>query len=199
MSNEIPKCQKQSEYIIIFSFKKVLRPIEDRGTLETAHRVRETLSQIMRYGVACGLCERDPTVDLRGDLKPIRRKHPPALDTDGIPDPTKLGALLRAVDGIDGSPTVNTALRRLGYDGTEFVSHGWRAIFRNLPDEVLQERIDIIEAQLSHQVSDALGRAYNRTSFLKERRDLMNCWGSFLDGLNKANKEIPLVKRTGSD
>ena len=34
--------------------EKVLRPIEDRGTLETAHRVRGTLSQIMRYGVACG-------------------------------------------------------------------------------------------------------------------------------------------------
>lgn len=264
--------------------EKVLRPIEDRGTLETAHRVRGTLSQIMRYGVACGLCERDATVDLRGALKPIRRKHRPALDTDGIPDPAKVGALLRAIDGFDGSPTVkaalrlhplvatrpgelrhaewteidldqalwsipagrmkmknphivplspqaltilrelhqitgkgtylfpssrstarpisnntlNAALRRLGYDGTEFVSHGWRAIFRTLADEVLQERIDIIEAQLAHQVSDALGRAYNRTSFLKERRALMNRWGSYLDGLKNASKVISLVKRTGS-
>ena len=265
--------------------EKVLRPIEDRGTLETAHRVRGTLSQIMRYGVACGLCDRDATVDLRGALKPIRRKHRPALDTDGIPDPTKVGGLLRAIDGFDGSPTVkaalrlhplvatrpgelrhaewteidfdqalwsipagrmkmknphivplspqaltilrelhqitgkgtylfpssrsaarpisdntlNAALRRMGYDGQEFVSHGWRAIFRTLADEVLQQRIDIIEAQLAHQVSDALGRAYNRTSFLKERRDLMNRWGSYLDGLKKTNKVIPLVKRTGSD
>ena len=264
--------------------EKVLRPIEDRGTLETAHRVRGTLSQIMRYSVACGLCERDATVDLRGALKPIRRKHRPALDTDGIPDPAKVGALLRAIDGFDGSPTVqaalrlhplvatrpgelrhaewteidldqalwsipagrmkmknphivplslqaltilrelhqitgkgtylfpssrstarpisnntlNAALRRLGYDGTEFVSHGWRAIFRTLADEVLQERIDIIEAQLAHQVSDALGRAYNRTSFLKERRALMNRWGSYLDGLKNASKVISLVKRTGS-
>jgi integrase len=264
--------------------EKVLRPIEERGTLETAHRVRGTLSQIMRYGVACGLCERDATVDLRGALKPIRRKHHPALDADGIPDSAKVGALLRAIDGFDGNPTVkaalrlhplvatrpgelrhaewteidfdqalwsipagrmkmksphivplspkavailrelhsrtgngryifpstrsverpisdntlNAALRRLGYDGTEFVSHGWRAIFRTLADEVLQERIDIIEAQLAHQVSDALGRAYNRTSFLKERRDLMNRWGSYLDGLKSASKVIPLTKRTGS-
>ena len=94
--------------------------------------------------------------------------------------------------------TLNAALRRLGYDGTEFVSHGWRAIFRTLADEVLQERIDIIEAQLAHRVSDALGRAYNRTSFLKERRELMNRWGSYLEGLKKTNKVIPLVKRTGS-
>jgi integrase len=94
--------------------------------------------------------------------------------------------------------TMNAGLRRLGYSKEEIVSHGWRAIFRTLADEVLQERIDIVEAQLAHQVKDALGRAYNRTSFLKERRDLMNRWGKYLDSLKKANKVIPLVKRTGS-
>jgi integrase len=94
--------------------------------------------------------------------------------------------------------TMNAALRRLGYSKEEMVSHGWRAIFRTLADEVLQERIDIVEAQLGHQVKDALGRAYNRTSFLKERRDLMNRWGNYLDGLKNAKKIIPLVERTGS-
>jgi hypothetical protein len=43
-----------------------------------------------------------------------------------------------------------------------------------------------------------LDRAYNRTSFLKERRALMNCWGSYLDGLKNTSKLISLVKRTGS-
>lgn len=247
----------------------VLRPIEARGTLETAHRVRGTLSQIMRYGVACGLCERDVTVDLRGALRPIQRKHRAALDTGGIPDPGRIGGLLRAIEDFDGSPvvraalrlhplvatrpgelrhaewseidlddgiwsipsgkmkmksphtvplspqavkilrklhprtgsgrlvfpstrstarpisnnTLNAALRRLGYSKEEFVSHGWRAIFRTLADEVLQVRVDIIEAQLAHQVKDVLGRAYNRTSFLKERRLLMNQWASYLDEL----------------
>lgn len=265
--------------------EKVLRPIEDRTAIDLSHRIRSVLSQILRYGVACGLCDRDLTADLRGALKPIPRKHHAALDAGGTTDPNKVGALLRAIDGFEGSVvvkcalrlhplvatrpgelrhaewseidfdtatwsipagrmkmknphivplspqalsvlrelhkvsghgtylfpsvrstakpisdnTMNAGLRRLGYSKEEIVSHGWRAIFRTLADEVLQERIDIVEAQLAHQVKDALGRAYNRTSFLKERRDLMNRWGSYLDSLKKANKVIPLVKRTGSD
>lgn len=264
--------------------EKVLRPIEDRGAIDLSHRIRGAISQILRYGVACGLCDRDLTADLRGALKPIPRKHHAALDAGGTTDPTKVGALLRAIDGFDGSfiikcalrlhplvatrpgelrhaewteidfdqalwsipagrmkmknphivplspqalvvlrelhqitgqgtylfpsirsiakpisdNTMNAGLRRLGYSKEEIVSHGWRAIFRTLADEVLQERIDIIEAQLAHQVSDALGRAYNRTSFLKERRALMNRWGNYLDGLKNAKKIIPLVERTGS-
>ena len=78
---------------------------------------------------------------------------------------------------------MNAGLRRLGYTKDEIVSHGWRAIFRTLADEVLHERVDIIEAQLAHQVSDALGRAYNRTAFLKERRVLMDKWGDYLESL----------------
>lgn len=265
--------------------EKVLRPIEDRTAIDLSHRIRSVLSQILRYGVACGLCDRDLTADLRGALKPIPRKHHAALDAGGTTDPNKVGALLRAIDGFEGSVvvkcalrlhplvatrpgelrhaewseidfdtatwsipagrmkmknphivplspqalsvlrelhkvsgqgtylfpsvrstakpisdnTMNAGLRRLGYSKEEIVSHGWRAIFRTLADEVLQERIDIVEAQLAHQVKDALGRAYNRTSFLKERRDLMNRWGKYLDSLKKANKVIPLVKRTGSD
>lgn len=251
----------------------VLRPIEDRGSIELAHRVRGVISQVLRYGVACGLCERDSTVDLRGALKPVQRKHLPA-----ITDPVKVGALLRAIDGFDGSlivkcalrlhplvvtrpgelrhaewseidfkkatwaipvgkmkmknphivplsdqaieilrelhpitgsgkylfpsvrstarpisdNTLNAALRRLGYGSDEMVSHGWRAVFRTLADEVLQERLDIIEAQLAHQVADTLGRAYNRTSFLKERRELMEKWTRYLDGLKSGAKVIPL-------
>lgn len=251
----------------------VLRPIEDRGSIELAHRVRGVISQVLRYGVACGLCERDSTVDLRGALKPVQRKHLPA-----ITDPVKVGALLRAIDGFDGSlivkcalrlhplvvtrpgelrhaewseidfkkatwaipagkmkmknphivplsdqaleilrelhpitgsgkylfpsvrstarpisdNTLNAALRRLGYGSDEMVSHCWRAVFRTLADEVLQGRLDIIEAQLAHQVADTLGRAYNRTSFLKERRELMEKWTRYLDGLKSGAKVIPL-------
>ncbi len=259
---------------------KVLRPMEDRGAIDLAHRVRGTLSQILRYGVASGLCERDFTADLRGALKPIPRKHHSALDQDGTTDSAKVGELLRAIDGFDGSTivkcalklhplvatrpgelrhaewteidfdtatwsippgrmkmkkphlvplspqaleilkelhkitgkgtylfpsirskakpisdnTMNAGLRRLGYTKEEIVSHGWRAIFRTLADETLQERVDIIEAQLAHQVNDALGRAYNRTSFLKERRELMNRWGQYLDQLKATKKVIQLAR-----
>ena len=90
--------------------------------------------------------------------------------------------------------TMNAGLRRLGYTKEEIVSHGWRAIFRTLADEVLQERVDIIEAQLAHQVSDALGRAYNRTSFLKDRRELMNRWGQYLEQLKATRKVTQLAR-----
>ena len=90
---------------------------------------------------------------------------------------------------------MNSALRRMGFTKEEFVSHGWRAVFRTLADEVLHERPDIIEAQLAHQVKDALGRAYNRTSFLKERHAMMTTWAEYLDGLKEGGKVIALRKK----
>lgn len=91
--------------------KDILRPIEDRGAIELAHRVRGLISQILRYGVACGKCKRDFTTDLRGALKPIQRKHHAALDNGGTTDPKKVGALLRAIDTYDGYCVVKCALQ----------------------------------------------------------------------------------------
>jgi len=87
---------------------------------------------------------------------------------------------------------MNASLRRMGFTNEDFVSHGWRAVFRTLADEILHERLDIIEAQLAHQVKDALGRAYNRTSFIKERHQLMDRWGKYLDQIKPGAKIIPL-------
>ena len=91
--------------------EKVLRPMEIRGANDLAHRVGSIISQIMRFGVSCGLLERDPTTDLRGALKPVSRGHHAALDGSGTPDPVKVGALLRALDGYDGTSIVTCALR----------------------------------------------------------------------------------------
>jgi len=93
---------------------------------------------------------------------------------------------------------MNSAFRRMGFTKEEFVSHGWRAVFRTLADEVLQERPDIIEAQLAHQVKDALGRAYNRTSFLKERHAMMQRWANYLDGLKGGGAKVISIRRNGA-
>ena len=53
----------------------VLRRVESRGALDTAHRVRHTCSQVFRYAVATGRAERDPAVDLRGALPPVKNDH----------------------------------------------------------------------------------------------------------------------------
>ena len=53
----------------------VLRRIESRGAVETAHRSMQNCSQVFRYAVATGRAERDPTGDLRGALAPVKEKH----------------------------------------------------------------------------------------------------------------------------
>jgi integrase len=72
--------------------------------------------------------------------------------------------------------------------------HGFRAMARTIMDEVLQVRPDLIEHQLAHAVRDPLGRAYNRTSFLDERRKMMQTWADYLDGL-KAGAKVVSLKR----
>src|SRR5690606_8711321 len=69
--------------------------------------------------------------------------------------------------------TINAALRNLGYDGDTITGHGFRAMARTVLDEVLGFRPDYIEHQLAHAVRDPLGRAYNRTAHLPERRKMM--------------------------
>jgi integrase len=77
------------------------------------------------------------------------------------------------------------AYRRCGVTGDEMTGHGWRAVARTFLDEKLKFRVDIIEAQLGHAVRDPNGRAYNRTTFLDERRAMMQAWADHLDGLRR--------------
>ena len=88
--------------------------------------------------------------------------------------------------------TVNAALRRLGYSKDEVTAHGFRATARTLLDEVLGERPDIIEHQLAHAVRDPNGRAYNRTSYLEDRRQMMQRWADYLDSLREGASVVPL-------
>lgn len=240
----------------------VLRRIENRGALDTAHRAHQNMGQVFRYAVATGRAERDPSRDLRGALASPKREHFAA-----ITDPKAVGELLRAIDGFRGTFTVqcalklaplffvrpgelrtakweqfdfekaewryyvtktksehlvplstqalailkdlkdltwnrkyvfpgrdprkpmsnaavNAALRRMGYDTkTEITGHGFRAMARTILHQELDIRPEVIEHQLAHRVPDALGTAYNRTKFLKERTFMMQQWADFLDKL----------------
>jgi integrase len=251
-----------------------LRRLENKGTLDTAHRAKQNCGQVFRYAIATGRADRDPTPDLRGALPAIHKQHYAALT-----DPLKVGELLRAIDGYKGGfvtlcalrlaplfflrpgelrqaewaefdlehatwnipvdrlklstsekvrrkgefhlvplavqaceilqelqaltgsgryvfpstrtasrpmsdNTVNAALRRLGYDTkTEMTGHGFRAMARTILDEILHVRPEIVEHQLAHAVRDPLGRAYNRTTHLPERRKMMQEWADYLDQL----------------
>lgn len=85
--------------------------------------------------------------------------------------------------------TVSAALRALGYDNTMQTAHGFRATARTIMDEVLGERVDLIEHQLAHAVKDANGRAYNRTAHLPARKAMMQRWSDYLDQL-KGGAEV---------
>lgn len=254
----------------------VLRRIESRGALDSAHRTRNTCGQIFRYAIATGRAERDPAADLRGALPPAKTKH-----LSAITDPKKVAGLLRAIEGYEGSfvtrcalriapllfvrpgelrhmewkeinleafewnipekkmklkrthlvplarqavailreiqpltgtgqyvfpstrssqrpmsnNTVLAALRRMGFEKSEMTGHGFRAMARTMLDEILNIRPDFIEHQLAHAVRDPNGRAYNRTAFLYERREMMQTWADYLDGLKSGAKVIPLKQR----
>ena len=80
---------------------------------------------------------------------------------------------------------LNAALRRLGYTKEEMTTHGFRAMARTLLDEELGFAHHLIEHQLAHEVRDPLGRAYNRTKHLPQRRKMMQEWSDYLSGLKK--------------
>lgn len=90
---------------------------------------------------------------------------------------------------------LNAAFKRMGYDGQTFTAHGFRAMARTILDERLGFRPDIIEHQLAHAVKDANGRAYNRTSFLPERKAMMQTWADYLDTLREESRKVVPMKR----
>nr|VFJ42645.1 MAG: Integrase [Candidatus Kentron sp. FM]VFJ43381.1 MAG: Integrase [Candidatus Kentron sp. FM]VFK05523.1 MAG: Integrase [Candidatus Kentron sp. FM] len=251
----------------------VIRRIEERGALQTAHRALQICGQVFRYAIATGRAERDSAVDLRGALPPAKGKHFAA-----VTEPALVGGLLRAIDGYHGTfpvccalrfaplvfvrpgelckaqwvdidldasewrytvtktdtphivplsrqaveiltelqpltgegryvfqdernrkqpmsdTTLPTALRRMGIGKEEMTVHGFRAMARTLLDEVLGFRPDYIEHQLAHAVRDPNGRAYNRTRYLPERREMMQAWADYLDTLRKDAEIIPLKR-----
>jgi integrase len=97
-----------------------------------------------------------------------------------------------------GNTTINAAMRRMGIDTQEeLTGHGFRAMARTILDEVLGYRPDLIEHQLAHAVKDPLGRAYNRTSHLPARREMMQAWADYLDGLKAGGQVIPIRAAAG--
>lgn len=249
----------------------VMKRIDGRGARNTAHRVRGIIGQVFRYGIRQGVCKNNPVRDLADAIPPAVRRH-----FASIIEPDKVGELLRAFDGFNGtypvacalrlSPmlfvrpgelrkaewsqfdlekrewrytvsktntdhlvplatqaatilkdlhaltgggryvfpgarnqarpmshaTLNAALRRLGYETrTEITGHGFRAMARTILHEELEQKPEVIEHQLAHAVPDTLGRAYNRTRFLKERREMMQLWADYLDSLKSG---VPMVR-----
>ena len=75
----------------------VLRRIENRGAIETAHRIHQICGQVFRYAIATGKADRDSSADLRGAIPPVKKRHHAS-----IINPKEIGDLLRAIHGYNG-------------------------------------------------------------------------------------------------
>lgn len=254
-----------------------VRKMEERGAIDSAHRVKQICGQVFRFAVADGMAERDVTTDLRGALAAVPAGHFPA-----ITEPKEAGGLMRSIFAYTGHPctvaalkltplvfvrpgelrtaewaeinldaaewripgskmkmkmdhlvplsaqaveilrgvhpitghgrfvfpsmrtgerpmsenTINAALRGMGYSKDVHTAHGFRAMARTMMDEVMGERVDLIEHQLAHAVKDTNGRAYNRTAHLPARRELMQRWADYLDKLRIGGEVIPFKTAT---
>ncbi len=89
------------------------------------------------------------------------------------------------------------AFRALDIPSDRMTLHGFRAMARTILDEVLGFRPDFIEHQLAHRVRDPLGRAYNRTKFLPERKHMMQVWADYLDRLRAGEVEPGTLRAPG--
>lgn len=102
--------RRQVKAITAADLLHTLRRIEARGTHETAHRTRAVVGRVLRYAIATGRAERDISADIRGALTPSSARHYPA-----ITEPRRIGELMRAIDGYQGQPSSEYALKIAPY------------------------------------------------------------------------------------
>jgi integrase len=87
--------------------------------------------------------------------------------------------------------TFNSALARMGYKNTA-TAHGFRALFSTVMNEHDRSLRDVIERQLAHKERDQVRAAYHRSTYLKDRADLLQWWADYLDAKAKGAEVIQL-------
>jgi len=84
----------------------LLKRVEDRGAIETTHRVQQNCGQVFRYAVATGRAESDPSRDLRGALTPWKPEHHPTLT-----EAREVGRLLCDIEAYEGGFITKCAMK----------------------------------------------------------------------------------------
>lgn len=100
---------------------------------------------------------------------------------------------LRTTDRPMSENTVNAALRRLGYEKEDMTGHG----FRSMASTILHEQgwpHEAIERQLAHAERNRVSAAYNYAEHLPKRREMMQHWSDYLDGLKAGAKVVNIKK-----
>lgn len=161
----------------------------------------------MRYG----LVERKPAEHLREVLAPREKGHFAAIGPDGLPEflralnaneacmglPVRVAMRLMLLVFVRTSemrdpkrPMSNNALlkalERMGYKG-DMTGHGFRSLAMSTLKEQLGYRHEVVDRQLAHAQKDRLESAYDRASYLEERRAMMQRWADYLDEVTVAS------------
>ena len=87
------------------------------------------------------------------------------------------------------APMFHKTMRTMGYGTGKITPHG----FRGMASTLLNEHgfpSDVIERQLAHVEGNAVRAAYNRAEYLDQRREMMQWWGDYLDGLITSDTAI---------
>jgi integrase len=171
---------------------QALRRVEARGVLETARRVRELASRILRYAVVTGRCQHDVAADLRGAVA-----TPVATHFASITDPAEVGKLLRAVDGYVGQPSVCYALRLLPYVFTrpgELRGARWSEF--DLEGQAPQWRIAAARMKMGREHLVPLARQV--VALLKELRQINGEGDLLFPGLLSAQQPISDMALNGA-
>lgn len=93
--------------ITIPDVARVVEKIGQRGTVETAHRMKQVIGQVFRYASQRGLCQFNPAADMRDILPPVEEKHYPCIH------PRELPELLQAMAVYKGDTLTNAAMKLL--------------------------------------------------------------------------------------
>jgi len=100
---------------------------------------------------------------------------------------------------LNGKPLSNmgmlTVLRRMDADRLTTVHGLCRATFSTWAHETAAARPDAIEACLAHREGDLVARAYNKATYMQERRQLLAAWADYLDGKGPASNVIEFAQR----
>ena len=86
-----------------------LRPVEGRGAIETAHRLRQRAERVFRYAAGAGASNSNPAVNVKDAMKPV----PPKKRWPALTDLPTIRKLIRDVDRAAASPVTRLSSRFL--------------------------------------------------------------------------------------
>jgi integrase len=82
--------------------------------------------------------------------------------------------------------SLSKALRTMGFQG-QHAAHGFRGMLRTIGRERLNIDIDVLEAQLAHAKKGDVQKAYDRTTFNEQRRQIMQAWADHIESISNVS------------